>query len=242
MAAAFQYMLTHWIDASTELRKKTYETTVNDGEPAQGQMKRLGQLELQLVHDRDQLEKCYEAISAISLRWSDQISNLALGTPESEEASRIFKAFDTEHGLTTTKAALPNKLTALAKALEEVTASIEAVSAQCKDVSSAGMASGTPQSAAARHTSFTFLGDEDDARNVALLDDSSPLGLAGSNPFYTSSSSMRGTRSPRNFLQRPVAGSNPIQLRELPLKPFEGDILEWITFRERFLRIVEAPG
>ncbi|KAH7691451.1 Zinc knuckle family protein, partial [Aphelenchoides avenae] len=238
------YLLLDWLDVSAELRKKTYDTAVNDSEPALGERKRLEQLELQLVHDRKELQKCYDNITAISRRWSDQIINLDLGTPENKEESDTFKAFDTKHDLATTKAALQSKLTAMAKALEEVSANIEAVSAQCKDVTSAGMARGTPQSAAARHASFTFLGDEDDAHNVALLDDSSlhPLGLAGSNPFYTSSNSMRATRPPRHLIQRPVAGSNPIQLRELPLKPFEGDILEWITFRERFLRIVEAPG
>ncbi|KAH7710715.1 Zinc knuckle family protein [Aphelenchoides avenae] len=244
MAAAFQYLLLNWINSSTAIRSKTYKTTVDDSEPAQGELKRLVQLEIQLAQDRDQLQKCYDNITAISVRWSDQISNLTLGTPESTEAADTFAAFDTEQGLQTTIAAIASKLTAMARSLEEASASIDAVSANCKDISSAGMTRGNPQSAAARHTSFTFLGDEDDAHNMAVMDDSTtnPLGLAGSNPFYTSSSSMRGTRSPRHLLQRSAAASNPIQLRELPLKPFEGDILEWITFRERFLRVIEAPG
>ncbi|KAH7693986.1 Zinc knuckle family protein [Aphelenchoides avenae] len=226
---------------------------------------------MELSDDHDACNELLNSINELVHRWGTQITSIPMGSKECKEANDTLDAFSTEHKLRTLPGDIVSKAKALEQLLNEVSQNIETLQASSDAKPHADSApSGAPASQSRPYGQNTSFHRDVSSNEPVVLDLTYSLedinleqyNLADHNPFYTQAAA--SSRQQLNHMvlpranrfaphghfgtMRPTGPSAPassqhlLQLRELPLRPFNGNVLEWTTFRERFLRVIEAPG
>lgn len=261
--AAFKYLILSQINVYEELKSKEYVCTVLPGQDDSAELRRLHEIQLELINDHRALVFAHTDITKVTARWRCSIADYPTSPSDMAEMSKKAHAFLTAF----TKEHQPDQIAETIKARAQELESLLETLTDSLDALRTGNTSPQPQPAGsgaadrARDSCLTNAPDDVNTVNLSLsLSDSSTdkqQNPADTKPSYTSSSVSAAAKTqqalmpyvappPSDGLARstsatPMPHSLP-QLKELPLQPFDCDALESANHRDHRPRIVESPG